>query len=86
MAGARFSLLKGKSLSDVSLHELSEILMETMLDKITGKKRPEGDETTTEKPSAVHGPSVSSQQETANGDEKADQLQNELENSQKPMS
>ncbi len=57
--------------------------METMLDKITGKKRPEGDETATERPEGTHGPSGNGEEENVVGDENDAQLQNELENLKK---
>jgi len=53
-SGAKMRLFKGESLSDISLSEISEILEQTMLDKILGKEIPEGDEFTTERPEAVY--------------------------------
>jgi len=53
-SGAKMRLFKGESLSDISLYEISEILEQTMLDKILGKEIPEGDEITTERPEAVY--------------------------------
>ena len=53
-SGAKMRLFKGQSLSDISLYEISEILEQTMLDKILGKEIPEGDDFATERPEAVY--------------------------------
>lgn len=53
-SGAKLKILRGKSLSDINLNDMSELLIQTMLDKFTGKEIPEGEETTTERPEAVY--------------------------------
>jgi len=53
-SGAKLKILKGKSLSDINLNDMSELLIQTMLDKFTGKEIPEGEESTTERPEAVY--------------------------------
>lgn len=64
-SGAKLSLLKGKTLPDITLYDLSETLMQTMLDKIVGKEIPEGDIPTDERPEAVYPTEGNSSEEGA---------------------